>query len=118
MVKDGSFMKRLLSIALALVLCTSVSLTVFASEGGGVLPSGVAYSKIKTAIDTYVQEHESTTAALSVAVFTGREVLTEKAYGYSDIENAIANDKDTVFEWGSITKLLVWVSVMQLEAGS
>ncbi|MDF2673426.1 MAG: hypothetical protein K0R09_1691, partial [Clostridiales bacterium] len=107
-------MKRLLSIVLALVLCTSVSLTGFAAEDDKVLPSGVTYSNIESVVDTYVQEHEDTTAGVSVAVFTGSDVLMETAYGYSDIENKIANDVDTVFEWGSCTKLLVWTSVMQL----
>ncbi|WP_379151157.1 serine hydrolase domain-containing protein [Paenibacillus sp. sgz5001063] len=92
----------------------SAPLTAFASEGEDVLPSGVTYSNIEAVIDAYVEEHESTTAAVSVAVFTDSDVVMEKAYGYSDIENAIANDKDTVFEWGSCTKLLVWASVMQL----
>ena len=35
-------------------------------------------------------------------------------YGYADKENNIKVDKDTVFEWGSASKLMVWVSVMQL----
>ncbi|WP_055669091.1 serine hydrolase domain-containing protein [Desnuesiella massiliensis] len=107
-------MKRLLSIVLALVLCTSVSLTAYAAEDKGVLSSGVSYSNIEAVIDSYVEDHKDTTAAVSVAVFTDSNVLMEKAYGYSDIENAISNDKDTVFEWGSCTKLLVWTSVMQL----
>lgn len=80
----------------------------------GELPSRVPYSEIEEAIDSYVEKHESTTAAVSVAVFNSQAVLLEKSYGYSDIENEIANNQDTVFEWGSITKLLVWVSVMQL----
>lgn len=107
-------MKRLLSIALALVLCTSTSLTAFAAGDDGELPSGILYSNIEAVIDAYVEVHKGTTAAVSVAVFKGSDVLMEKAYGYSDIENAIANDRNTVFEWGSCTKLLVWTSVMQL----
>lgn len=107
-------MKRFLSIALALGVYISASLTAFAAEDEDVLPSGVSYSNIEAVIDAYVEQHESTTAAVSVAVFTGSDVLMEKAYGYSDLENAIVNDKDTVFEWGSCTKLLVWASVMQL----
>ena len=107
-------MKRFLSIVLAFVLCTSLSLTVYAADDKGVLPSGVSYSNIETIIDAYVEAYKDTTAAVSVAVFTGNNVLMEKAYGYSDIENKIANDKDTVFEWGSCSKLLVWISIMQL----
>lgn len=107
-------MKRLLSIVLVLILCASTTLTVFAADDKGVLPSGIAYSNIESDVDTYVDEHKGTTAAVSVAVFTGRDVIMEKAYGYTDIEKSIKNDKDTVFEWGSCTKLLTWTSVMQL----
>jgi CubicO group peptidase (beta-lactamase class C family) len=107
-------MKRLFSVVLAFILCMSVSLNAFAEEGEGVLPSGVSYSNIEAVIDAYVEEHKDTTAAVSVAVFTDSSVLMEKAYGYSDIENKITNGKDTVFEWGSCSKLLVWTSAMQL----
>ncbi|MDF2532759.1 MAG: hypothetical protein K0Q65_2340 [Clostridia bacterium] len=107
-------MKRLINIVLALVLCASSSLTALAEENNDLLPSGMAYTNIEKAIDDYVEKHEGTTAAVSVAVFKAKDVLMEKAYGYTDIENSVVNDKDTVFEWGSITKLLTWTSVMQL----
>lgn len=112
--KEGLIMKKLLSIIIALVLCTLPSLTAFAGEVKGILPSGIPYSDIESVVDAYVEDHKSTTAAVSVAVFTGSDVLMEKSYGYSDIGNAVPNDKDTVFEWGSMTKLLTWTSVMQL----
>ncbi|HZW03612.1 MAG TPA: serine hydrolase domain-containing protein [Anaerolineaceae bacterium] len=111
-------MKKLLSTALALLICASTFWTVFAAEGDNVLPSGLASTDIEATIDRYVAEHTDTTAALAVAVFTGNEVLVEKTYGFSDLENAVASDKDTVFEWGSVTKLLVWTSVMQLVENS
>jgi len=38
----------------------------------------------------------------------------EKSYGSTNLENNIVNDADSVFEWGSCTKLLTWTSVMQL----
>ena len=38
-----------------------------------------------------------------------------KGYGLADLENNTAIDPETtVFEWGSISKTFVWVSVMQL----
>lgn len=107
-------MKRIFSFILVFILLISVSSAVFAADDDCKLPSGIPYSHIKTLVDDYVQKHADTTAAVSVAVFTGNNILMEKAYGYSDIEDKISNDKDTVFEWGSCTKLLVWTSVMQL----
>lgn len=42
------------------------------------------------------------------------ETIVNKAYGYADIENQRKADTSTVFEWASISKLLVYTSVMQL----
>ncbi len=71
-------------------------------------------SSLQAEIDAYVKAHEATTAALSVAVFEGDNILYMGRYGDADKENGIKNTEDTVFEWGSCTKLLVWSSVMQL----
>lgn len=78
------------------------------------LPSGVEAEQLEEKIDSFVQEHESTTAGMAVAVFDTSEELLKKYYGYVDKEDGIAVGEDSVFEWGSATKLLVWVSVMQL----
>jgi hypothetical protein len=51
---------------------------------------------------------------MSVSVFDTSEVIYSGYFGYADKENGVAVDQDTVMEWGSATKLLVWVSVMQL----
>lgn len=67
------------------------------------------------AIDKFVAKHEDTLSGAAVAVIDNGEITTEKAYGYADIQKKIKVDRDTVFEWGSCSKLLVWVSVMQLE---
>lgn len=43
------------------------------------------------------------------------ETVFSKGYGFADIEKKIPMDaQHTVFEWGSISKTFVWVSVMQL----
>ena len=65
-------------------------------------------------IDDFVKEHQSQTAAVSVAVFTNQDVLVEKSLGHINIEENKINHSDAVLEWGSVGKLLVWVSVMQL----
>jgi CubicO group peptidase (beta-lactamase class C family) len=46
-------------------------------------------------------------------------VVFSKSYGYADVDMKKPIDPvSTVFEWGSITKTFVWVSVMQqVEAG-
>jgi len=65
-------------------------------------------------IDQYIEECKEGTASISVAVFNGQETLYSTQYGYSNVEDQVEVDEDTVYEWGSVTKLLVWVSVMQL----
>ncbi|MCL1809208.1 MAG: beta-lactamase family protein [Clostridiales bacterium] len=92
------------------VLVFSVSTPIFATDS----PLRIPEDRLGQTIDAYVEEHKSTTAAVSIAVFTKDNVLFEDAYGYVNIEEEIENNADTVIEWGSITKLLVWVSIMQL----
>lgn len=75
-------------------------------------------TNIEEIITNYVQEHEESMAGLAVAVFNRESVLYQQHFGYSDIEKKQKVDENTVFEWGSVSKLLVWVSAMQLwEAG-
>lgn len=107
-------MRKYLSLLLVLLIVIASPLSVLASKEPILLPSGLTQSDIESVIDTYVEENEDTTAAVSVSVFTGDDVLFEKAYGYVDGENEIMNDSEAVFEWGSCTKLLTWSSVMQL----
>lgn len=81
---------------------------------GQTLPSGLEKAQLEDKIDAYVIEHQDTTAGMAVAVFDNTDELLKKYYGNVDVENQIAVTQDSVFEWGSTTKLLVWVSVMQL----
>ncbi len=73
-----------------------------------------AEDELGKSLDTFIAEHESTTAGVAVAVFDENTVPYEKYAGYADIENGLPVTEETVFEWGSTSKLLVWVSVMQL----
>lgn len=106
-------MKHRLVITLIIVFsCVFIAFETYASEG--ILPSGIKDSEIGHVIDKYIEEHRDTTAALSVAVFRGDETLYKRIYGYSNIEKSLVADDETVYEWGSVGKLLVWVSLMQL----
>ncbi|WP_405155838.1 serine hydrolase domain-containing protein [Paenibacillus sp. FSL K6-0108] len=77
-------------------------------------PSRIPLSKLEETIDAYVASYEKYTAAVSVVVIKDGEPIVNKAYGYADIENQRKADTSTVFEWASISKLLVYTSVMQL----
>lgn len=78
------------------------------------LPSGTGKTSIGVEIADFVKDHEETMAAMEVAVFDREKVLYRGYFGDADKENGLAAGSETVFEWGSATKLLVWVSVMQL----
>ena len=105
-------LKRLFAAVMALALLCSFALPAAATEA--VLPSGVPADTIGEEIETYVDEHEDTMAGLCVSVFRRDSVLYRNYFGYADKENRVPVDENTVMEWGSVTKLLVWVSAMQL----
>lgn len=78
-------------------------------------PSGIPYTELKDRVDEYVSKYiGTTTAGANVVIVKDGEIFMNTSYGYADIENQIKVTPDTVFDWGSVTKLLVWTSVMQL----
>jgi CubicO group peptidase (beta-lactamase class C family) len=59
--------------------------------------------------------HVGDIAGAVVAVVKDGKVLTERGYGYSDVEKRIPVDpKRTLFRPGSVSKLFTWTAVMQL----
>lgn len=116
--KRNTLANRILSSTLACVLLTgtvlSSTFTAHAQEDERVLPSGTSYTDIADEIESFVSEHEETTAAMLVSVFDSDEVIYENYFGCTDIENQAKADENSVIEWGSVSKTLIWVSVMQL----
>lgn len=104
--------KRFLAILLLLVMIVAQGVPVQASAPQ--LPSGIQYDELGTRIEEFVSEHGDTTAGMAISVFGEDAVIYTDYFGYADREAQIAVDQNTVMEWGSATKLLVWVSVMQL----
>ena len=95
---------RALSLLLALALSFALSAAAFAET-----PDALG-----ARLDAYIEERRETTAGLALAVFDRDGLIYQKNTGFADIENALPVSGETVFEWGSATKLLVWVSAMQL----
>lgn len=115
MKEDFELMKRTMKSLFAMLLCAALLTTSVGSAlASEVLPSGLVDADLASVVDAYVDAHSETTAAVSVAMFRGQDVLLKQVYGYADIAAGMEADADTVYEWGSATKLLVWVSVMQL----
>lgn len=108
-------MKKLISLILSAVIAVNaLTVTANAKDTEKTTPSGIAYENIHTEIDEYITEYEKGLASAEVAVFDRDGTIFTGYYGYSDIENNIPADENTVYEWGSVSKLLVWTSVMQL----
>ena len=61
-----------------------------------------------------VESFAQSVNGLSLALFDREEVLLKLMHGYADSAAGMPVDSDTVFEWASITKLFVWISVIQL----
>ena len=106
-------MKKIISAILSAamsvtLLCTSVQ----AAEN--TTPSGIEFSDISTEIENFVNENDGGYASVATAVFSGDEILYSNHFGYIDRENQIKADENCVYEWGSISKMFIWVSVMQL----
>ena len=107
-------MKRLIAMLVAAwMLVMAIPQNVFAAEQS--TPSGIAYSDINEEIEAYVKAYEVGLASVGTCVFDETGIIYEGYYGYSDMEAGILANEETVYEWGSTSKLLVWVSVMQLK---
>lgn len=108
-------MKKFISIFLTAVMAVNVfAITANAENNEKITPSGIYYEDIGKEIDEYIAKYEKGLASAEVAVFDSKGTIFSGYYGYSDMENKIQADENTVYEWGSISKLLVWTSVMQL----
>ncbi len=112
-------MKKIIAMCVAvLMLVMSVTQNVYATTTNGetqITPSGISYDDIDTEIDAYIKKYEAGLASVGTCVFDESGIIYEGYYGYSDMEAGILADEETVYEWGSTSKLFVWVSVMQLK---
>ncbi|MCH5204462.1 MAG: beta-lactamase family protein [Oscillospiraceae bacterium] len=82
-----------------------------------ILPSGMTAEEFQSKlaeINLALSADESGFASAVVGVFKGDEVVYTGYFGKIDIKNNIPADENAVYEWGSITKTLIWVSAMQL----
>ena len=98
-------------ILTAILALSSFNLPVNAADKK-VTPSGVQFDDIREELEKLVGQ--TAYASFETAVFCDKDILYTGYFGEADVENGLAADSNTVYEWGSITKTLTWVSVMQL----
>lgn len=106
--------KRIVAVLLAVWMLFSCPIHAGAVSGTDMLPSGVGKDEIGNEMEAFMEAHAETTAGMAVSVFDQTSVIYQNYFGHADIAHGVSVDQNTVFEWGSATKLLVWVSVMQL----
>ncbi|MBV8805754.1 MAG: serine hydrolase [Sinobacteraceae bacterium] len=85
----------------------------------GDTPSAVALTAddVNAWLDGYMPYalHVGDIAGAVVAIVKDGNILTERGYGYSDVEKRTPVDpKRTLFRPGSVSKLVTWTAVMQL----
>lgn len=107
-------MKKLLLFICSLlpILCIIIPSPVLADSK--TLPTGDSYEQIGQKIEDFYKKNEKTSAAMETAVFDTNGTIYRGNFGYIDKGKQTKADDSTIFEWGSITKLTVWISVMQL----
>ncbi|WP_051411273.1 serine hydrolase domain-containing protein [Ruminococcus flavefaciens] len=105
--------------AAVLTVCTQ-PFTAFADDEDDLkCPSSATVSSVISLLkkfDAYPDniERSNKSSANVQLIFHGDEILYTRYYGCTNIEEHTLADENSVFEWGSISKTFVWVSIMQL----
>ena len=109
-----SRVRKLIAAGLTAGILASMALPVLAEES---YPSGMGTDEFRYRLEDTVDDlqDDGKMAAMGMAVFTADEVLYSNVFGYTDIENKIEADEQTVFDWGPTAQMLVWTSAMQLK---
>ncbi len=114
-------MKKIYRIGLCLTIAILVWVNpiITKAQGDTVMPSGLTVAEVQEELDAIIDK-EMHTETLSVTGGTVRvsvesELVYSNNFGHADLDNGLVVDDETVFEWGSASKLLVWVSVLQME---
>ncbi len=120
-----NMIRKLTSAFCASIILFTVSSPSVMAEDEEKFPSGIKQSEFEyemTRLPNISEPNISDkndsfdyTESGAVGVFRGDKILYTNYYGATDRANNKAVDSDSVFEWGSISKTLIWVSVMQLK---
>lgn len=112
--------KRLAATLCAGLMLTAATITSAAAkkeDTSAKLPSEITVNEFQSELEDINYENgefDTLFASAAVGVFQGDEVLYTGYFGNIDIENQIPANENSVYEWGSISKTLIWVSAMQL----
>lgn len=113
-------LKRYIALSVSLILMVIVfamPIHVKAQEET-VLPSGLGLYEVRLLLDEEINENmKGMTTSVSggaVRISVEDECVYNTDFGFADRENNLLVSDETVFEWGSVSYILVWISVLQL----
>jgi CubicO group peptidase (beta-lactamase class C family) len=108
----------------AIVATGDEDVVVRAEPPGDVLDTieGFAFAGEKAALPTTVEAFENyvnsfvgdTPPGLSVVIADGKDVIYAKGFGLADGPKGMAATPDTVYQWGSMAKMMTATAIMQL----
>ncbi len=113
-------MKHWWSFALCLMVVAATIMNPLSVKavGNNLLPSGTDSIEVGNLINRMIDGTEDVPAtevvggAIRISM-DGNDIYT-RDFGYADKENDVLISSDTVFEWGTASQLLIWVSALQL----
>ncbi len=106
--------KKISAIFCAVSLSFSAIAVPFVHAEDTVLPSGLTLGEFRQILEEQETELEDKFSSAEVGIFQGDEVLYTGYFGEINLTEHIPADENSVYEWGSISKTFVWVSVLQL----
>jgi CubicO group peptidase (beta-lactamase class C family) len=112
-----SVSKRLTLIFLALATTATGALEAGSADPQAAPTAALTTEDVDAWLDGYLPYalHTGDIAGAVVAIVKDGKILTERGYGFSDVEKRTPVDpKRTLFRPGSVSKLLTWTAVMQL----
>ncbi|MCL2386414.1 MAG: beta-lactamase family protein [Defluviitaleaceae bacterium] len=108
--------KMLMVLVLALCFFMSTMSIQAADISEATTPTGIPLSQVESMVDELVASYmHEFTLGFAIAIVKDGEIVFSRGYGYTDMGGSTPiNPATTVFEYGSIAKLFVYTSVMQL----
>lgn len=106
--------RKTLSLFILIIMLLSYTPLVSALETK--TPSGVPFDEVEEFIDQYMKQYiGKSSPGAAVVLVKNDEIIFSKGYGYANIEQGTEVDSEsTVFEYGSVSKLFVYTTIMRL----
>jgi len=103
-----------------IIICLLFGAVPLNAQSNKTTPSGIPLDGLKIIIDDYMAQYiGKTSPGAAVVIVKDGEIIFSKGYGYADIENKVCVKPDeTIFEYGSISKLFVYTTIMRLKEQS